>query len=121
LLIIRPDQIRLLTRLVFCDLLTSLLSQRPAEHRRALQGMDLANAVRLAVDRAIDVHGLAEQSGIADYAGLAVELGPKFDRDVRVAAILAAPAERAEARLARVFLELEDADWQRLRRAGCAA
>lgn len=92
---------------------------------RVVQNLELPNmhadpialeeTVRTAVDRAMDVHGLSTEAAIADYAGLMLELGPAFDRDSAVATRLGRDDRTPEARLNRVFFELSDEDWLRLR------
>lgn len=114
---IRTDHILSLGRAALLKELVALIRRRTRMEPDATHLPSLRARVREAMHRAIDVHGLTTAAGIADFVGLSVELGPGFEADPVVAARLADRDESPEARLCRVFEELRDEDWIRLRAA----
>lgn len=114
---IRTDHLLSLDRAVLVNELVTLIQRRTGMEPDATSLPSLRAQVREAMRRAIDVHGLTTAAGIADFVGLSIELGPGFEADPVVAVRLAVCDEPPEARLCRVFEELRDQDWTRLRAA----
>src|SRR5205814_375504 len=77
----------------------------------------LFQIVTNSVSRARSHYGLRTTASIADYVGLSIELGINFDEDATVAEIFNCTEEPVERRLTRIFEELSDDDWIRLRKA----
>lgn len=83
------------------------------EHAPALDDFD---AVELAafVDRAIEAaarYGFTNERDIAWLAAVRLEVGPRFDEQPRIHAILADPSLAADAKIGRVLDDVADDDW----------
>jgi hypothetical protein len=116
---IRPEQFAALdaaARQTFLDRLSNdLATAFPAAAVR-LQPARLRQVIAAAIERAAG-YGITWESALADFAGLALQVGSDFDRHPAVRRVLEDAAIPPNLRVRALVQALSPAEWRQVRRA----